>query len=282
MKKIYLLGITAILGLALLTMSYTCAEDEGDDPTSDPTTDNSTSNRSEDPKTNDQTTNNTKPDNQTTDDQKPDNQTTDNTGTENNGTENNNTENSDAMAFTDAEIAKANTAANIASLTQMEKDIIFYCNLARLDGSKFWAKYGNQAKGSTAYVSSLESDLKSVKNLAMLVPEKSLMEAAAYHANDMSKNNFFDHSSSDGTSFGDRVYSFYGGNAIAENISAGMNTAIGVVMQLLVDDGLSSLGHRKNILGSKYVAIGVKTATHKQWRTVTVQDFGDKVITKME
>ncbi|MBQ2096650.1 MAG: hypothetical protein II480_00625, partial [Bacteroidales bacterium] len=63
---------------------------------------------------------------------------------------------------------------------------------------------------------------------------------------------------------------------------AGMGTAIGVVMQLLVDDGLSSLGHRKNILGTKYVAIGVKTTTHRQWRTVTVQDFGDKVITKME
>ena len=250
MKKNYLLVIMAFIGLALLTMSYTCAEEEGDDPTTEPTTDNT----------------------------KPDNQTTDN----NNGTENNNNENTDAMAFTDAEIAKANTAANIASLTQMEKDIILYCNLARLDGSKFWAKYGDQAKGSAQYVSSLESDLKSTKNLTMLTPEKSLMEAAAYHANDMSKNNFFEHSSSDGTSFGDRVYGFYDGNAIAENISAGMGTAIGVVMQLLVDDGLASLGHRKNILGAKYVAIGVKTATHNTWRTVTVQDFGDKVITKME
>lgn len=260
MKKIYLIGIVALIGLALLTMSYTCAEEEGDDPTTEPTTDN------------------TKPDNQTTDNTKPDNQTTEN----DNGTENNNTENTDAMAFTDAEIAKANTAANIASLTQMEKDIILYCNLARLDGSKFWAKYGDQAKGSAAYVSSLESDLKAVKDLKMLVPEKSLMDAAAYHANDMSQNNFFDHTSSDGTSFGNRVYSFYGGNAIAENISAGMGTALGVVMQLLVDDRLASLGHRKNILGAKYVAIGVKTATHNTWRTVTVQDFGDKVITKME
>ena len=186
------------------------------------------------------------------------------------------------MAFTEAEIAKANTAANIASLSQNEKDIILYCNLARLNGAKFWAEYGSNAKGSNAYVSSLESDLKAVKDLPMLVPEKSLMEAAAYHAKDMSNNNFFDHTSSDGTSFGNRVYSFYGGNAIAENISAGMGTAIGVVMQLLVDDGLSSLGHRKNILGTKYVAIGVKTTTHRQWRTVTVQDFGDKVITKME
>ena len=271
MKKIYLWGIVAVIGLALLTMSYTCAEDEGDDPSTESTTDNSSSDRSGDNKTNDQTNN--KPDNQNSD-----NQTTDNNNTDNQNTENN-TNSSD---FTAEEIAKANTAANIASLSQMEKDIILYCNLARLDGTKFWAKYGDQAKGSASYVSSLESDLKAVKDLKMLIPEKSLMEAAAYHANDMYRNNFFDHTSSDGTSFGDRVYSYYGGNAIAENISAGMSTALGVVMQLLVDDGVSTLGHRKNILGAKYSAIGIKTGQHKQWRTVTVQDFGDKVITKME
>ena len=188
-----------------------------------------------------------------------------------------------APSFTDEEIDKANTAANIKSLSQMDKDIIFYCNLARLDGERFWADFGKRnATGSATYVSSLETDLYSVKNLAMLVPEKSLMDAATYHANDMSQNDFFEHTSSDGTSFAARVRSYYGGNAIAENISAGMGTALGVVMQLLVDDGLSSLGHRKNILGAKYVAIGVKTATHNTWRTVTVQDFGDKVITKME
>lgn len=194
----------------------------------------------------------------------------------------NNDETPEVSGFTKDEIAKANTAADINSLSQMEKDIILYCNLARLDGAKFWEAYGSNASGSRAYVSSLESDLRAVKNHPMLIPEKSLMEAAAYHANDMSKNNFFDHSSSDGTSFASRVRSYYGGNAIAENISAGMNSALGVVMQLLVDDGLSSVGHRKNILGEQYCAIGVKTASHKQWRSVTVQDFGDKVINKMQ
>lgn len=197
-----------------------------------------------------------------------------------NDTDNSNTP--DAKGFTDAEKAKANTAANVGSMSQMDKDIVFYCNLARLNGSKFWAAYGNQASGSNAYVSSLEDDLKNTSGLAMYEPEKSLMEAAAYHANDMSVNDFFDHDSSDGTDFGDRVYGFYDGNAIAENISAGKNTALGVVLQLLVDDGVSSLGHRKNILSSKYKAIGVKTVTHKTWRSVTVQDFGDQVITRMQ
>ena len=263
MKKIYLFSIVAVVVLALLT-SATCSE-EDDDTSTETNSGNQTGDKTSDNKTDDKTSDN-KTDNKT-DDKTDNNKTDDQTNT---------------SAFTKEEIAKANTAANIKSLSQMEKDIILYCNLARLDGAKFWAEYGNNAKGSTAYVSSLESDLKSTKNLPMLEPEKSLMEAAAYHANDMYQNNFFEHKSSDGTSFGARVRSYYKGNAIAENISAGMNTAIGVVMQLLVDDGLSTLGHRKNILGAQYVAIGIKTSEHKTWRTVTVQDFGDKMITKME
>ena len=225
---------------------------------------------------------NTIPDNNKSDDNQSDDNNNDNNQSENNNDNNMNDNNTGVEGFAEAEIAKANTAAGISSLTQMEKDIILYCNLARLDGTKFWAAYGDQATGSSAYVSSLVTDLKAISGLAMLEPEKSLMDAAAYHANDMSINNFFEHTSSDGTSFGDRVYGFYDGNAIAENISAGKNTALGVVLQLLVDDGVSSLGHRKNILSSKYKAIGVKTVTHKTWRTVTVQDFGDQVITKMQ
>ena len=185
--------------------------------------------------------------------------------------------------WTDAEIAKANTAAHVSSLSQMDKDIILYCNLARLDGAKFWRTYGKaNAKGSSSNVASLERDLSMVRNYPMYIPEASLMKAAAYHANDMSQNNFFDHDSSDGTDFGDRLYSFYDGNAIAENISAGSNTAISVVMQLLIDDGVPSLGHRKNILSSKYTAIGVKSASHRSWGSVTVQDFGDRVINEMQ
>ncbi|MCR5454313.1 MAG: CAP domain-containing protein [Bacteroidales bacterium] len=203
----------------------------------------------------------------------------------NNGTQtedNNNSEEnneSNQSGFSKAEIAKANTAANVEGLSQMEKDMILYCNLARLDGAKFWEVYGkDNAEGAASYVSSLETDLKEKKDLPMLMPEKSLMVAAAYHANDMSKNNFFSHSSSDGTSFSARVRSYYGGNGIAENISAGVSTALGVVMQLLVDDGVSSLGHRVNILNKSYNAIGVKTASHQSWGSVTVQDFGDQVI----
>jgi uncharacterized protein YkwD len=284
MKKFLMISGVILLSVFLCAMS--CADETTDDDGGIVVTDdNKTPDNNKTPdsnKTPDNQTadnNNNKPsDNKTNEDNKPNDG-----GQSNEGGQTNDGGQVTAQGFTDAEIAKANTAAGISSLSEMERDVILYCNLARLDGEKFWAVYGKKnAKGSAEYVSSLESDLKAVKNLPMLMPEKSLMEAAAFHANDMKKNNFFEHTSSDGTSFGNRVRSYYGGNAIAENISAGLNTAIEVVMQLLVDDQLSSLGHRKNILGQKYVAIGVKNTTHPRWRYVTVQDFGDKVITKME
>lgn len=185
--------------------------------------------------------------------------------------------------WSEEEIAKANTAANISSMSQMDKDIILFCNLARLNGRKFWETYASpNAYGSQSYINSLKIDLENATGLAMLVPEASLQKAAEYHANDMSENNFFDHTSCDGTSFTERVRSFYKGSAIAENISAGKTDALGVVIQLLIDDGITTLGHRKNILNANYTAIGVKSASHVQWRNVTVQDFGNKVIDKLE
>ncbi len=185
--------------------------------------------------------------------------------------------------WTDEELAKANTAARCSGLAKVDKDIIFYCNLARLDGAKFWRTYGKSyAKGSASYVNSLERDLMKVKDRPMLVPEASLTRAAEAHASDMLVNDFFDHTSFDGTSFGQRVRSYYKGGFIAENLAAGYNHALSIVMQLLVDDNVPSVGHRKNILNEQYNAVGVNTTVHKTWRNITVMDFGDTVYDNVE
>lgn len=179
-----------------------------------------------------------------------------------------------------AEVKKANTAAGVSSLSAEEQKVIYLCNLARLNGAKFRDTYAKGYLGnkSNGYISSLYSDLASVQNLPMLVPDALLCKSAAYHSQDMGNSGRTGHNSSDGTDCFARIARFgYKAGYRAENCSYGYGDAIGIVMQLLVDEGVSSLGHRKNILGPRYVAIGVSIKPHSGYRFNCTQDFGDNV-----
>lgn len=185
--------------------------------------------------------------------------------------------------WTAAEVSKANTAAGVPELSDMEREVIYLMNLARMDGAKFWNTYLSKHLGnrSGSYITSLQRDLQSVRNLPMLYPDAGLCKAARYHANDMAKNNFFAHNSYDGTGCFQRLKRYYASGTAAENISAGMKTAIAVVAQLLVDENTPSLGHRKNILNRAYNAVGVACGSHGRYQYCCVQDFGDRVLNKM-
>ena len=45
------------------------------------------------------------------------------------------------------------------------------------------------------------------------------------------------------------------------------------VNQLLIDEGVSNLGHRKNILNPKYTKIGVGVDFHPKYEKVIVIDY---------
>lgn len=178
--------------------------------------------------------------------------------------------------FTSAQIAKANTVSNASYLTDEEKLVIIYCNLARLDGATFASSYLTDLRTSSkASEHSLLMELPSVKNLPMLVPAQPMYKAAKYHVDDIGPKGLVQHESSNGTSMGKRLRNFYGGGYIAENISFGYNDALQIVRQLLIDDGVAGYGHRRNILGEKYTRIGTAIGTHKQYRYMCVQDFSD-------
>ncbi len=188
-----------------------------------------------------------------------------------------------AKAYTANERIKANTAA-YTKLSDEEKKLIFYCNLARMDGRKFAENIlKHYLKGkNNLYIKSLYADLEKVSNLPMLNPDRILCEVCASHCADMDKNGFFDHYSSNGTDpFVRMEKSGYKGNQRAENVSAGYKNAIDICIQLLVDDGVPSLAHRNSILGSKYKVIGVAITKHKKWRHCCTMDLGDICFGKM-
>jgi len=46
-----------------------------------------------------------------------------------------------------------------------------------------------------------------------------------------------------------------------------------VVLGLLVDDGVPSRGHRKNLFNPMFNAVGIATGPHKNYRSMTTMDF---------
>ncbi len=72
----------------------------------------------------------------------------------------------------------------------------------------------------------------------------------------------------------DRVNS-YGrwSDKIGETISYGRSDARDVVIQLIVDDGLTDRGHRDNIFDPAFRVVGVACGEHSKYRAMCVTTF---------
>lgn len=110
-----------------------------------------------------------------------------------------------------------------------------------------------------------------------------LNRVAKVHAVDMANNHGLSHSSSDGTSAGDRIKSYYTKSSWwGENIATGGKDAFYSMQQWLLDvtngnvapDNSGDDGHRKNIMNSNYKELGTGYAYGPiQWNHFWVQDF---------
>ena len=61
-----------------------------------------------------------------------------------------------------------------------------------------------------------------------------------------------------------------------ECCSYGLSNSLEIVLQLLIDEGISSLGHREICLDPKYLSVGVRIGNHKTYGSMTVLDFDFK------
>jgi len=173
-------------------------------------------------------------------------------------------------------IDKANTCKDNQKLTEEERRVFFYCNLARTNGDLFartFLKYylaNNIVDGN--YATTLERDLKKIANFPMFQANDDLIKIAVDHASNMGKTGKIGHDNFD-KRYSNAMKKFGG---VAENCDYGNETGFEIVMSLLVDEGVPSLGHRKSILSKNYSWLGVSIQPHKKYRYNCVMSFGGK------
>ncbi|MCA9514210.1 MAG: CAP domain-containing protein, partial [Myxococcales bacterium] len=116
--------------------------------------------------------------------------------------------------------------------------------------------------------------LKKSRPVGQLRPSAGLARAAASHAADLGDNDFVGHEGTDGSTPDSRARRFgTWGGVIAENITFGSETAEDVVIDLLVDDGVSDRGHRDLMLADDVHVAGVACEEHPTYRLACVVDY---------
>jgi uncharacterized protein YkwD len=175
--------------------------------------------------------------------------------------------------WTPQQIEAADLARHLVGWSSVEKDVVLHTNLVRMYPLKYlkievksWdypKRYASLDKSNT-YYQGLVRELRSRSALDPLKPSPELKASASCFAAAQGQTSATGH---------DRSRTGCPELNTGENCDYGMRTGRDIVMHLLVDEGVPSLGHRENILEPSYRTIGVGHAPHRRYGTVTVQDF---------
>jgi uncharacterized protein YkwD len=163
------------------------------------------------------------------------------------------------------------------------EEVVSLLNAVRTDPQNFIVEYLNpyiekNNLSKNKYALSLVAELKAGKKMGALQLSPTISKISKAHAIDMGSTAKVGHNSSDGTTFDKRLrQKAKAGGAIGENCDYGNEKPIDIVMSLLIDDGIESLGHRKNILESRFKWVGIAIEQHKKYRVSCVMDFAEKI-----
>ncbi len=167
------------------------------------------------------------------------------------------------------------------SATSYTSEILSYLNELRRDPPSFYHKYvkdyvKQKSRRFTSYYT--VSLRKTLLQQAPLPPFKSteiLKSLASKQLDYLTKTvkgKYLTHDQGS-LSFSERIKGT-SLHCFAENLYRSQkSTPLEVVLDLLIDQGVSSLGHRKNILSPAYNSIGIESAIASNGYRVTVMDF---------
>lgn len=193
------------------------------------------------------------------------------------------------------------TARHVDYLNDAEKDVILATNALRSDPAKFARDYVGEIRErydgqllkcpneipirtyeGTSAVDELYRLLHSLPSVGLLYPSRGLSRAAADHAYELSVTGRASHNGRDGSDPFSRMnrYGAWEGSA-AENIAYGNGEGLRIVLQLAIDDGTVSRGHRTNLLSSDLRVSGVGINTHPEFGHVCTIDYAGGYIERM-
>ena len=121
--------------------------------------------------------------------------------------------------------------------------------------------------------------LKANKSLPLVQNSAGMSLAARDHARDLGPRGGRGHVGADGSTLGARLdrHGRWQGTA-QEAISYGMSTAQATILQLLVDDGTPSRGHRTTLLFAQAAQVGLACGEHREYQTMCVLDLASQFI----
>lgn len=189
--------------------------------------------------------------------------------------------------------ANQNTKADTVYLSQIELEILKEINLARTD-PKLYVTYleeyrkfynGNNlslpnqrmivTNEGVAAVDDAIKALKAANIIAALESSEFVSRATKDHLQDLVKNSIFGHKGSDGSMTDGRLnkYIYIETIRFGENVVMSGLSAREVVLAMLIDDGVPSRSHRKNVLDPEFKFIGLSNGVNKTQKGLSVVIF---------
>ncbi len=172
-------------------------------------------------------------------------------------------------------IALVSTSCFAQKQPSMEDSIFELVNYVRQEPKRFLTEVAqpyiksNELENSS-YSKSLTRTLQKQNPLPPLSRNKQLMDMAANFAVEAGRKGWTDHVRTDARfkKYAPEI------EITGENLQFGSADALSVIMELLIDEGVRNLGHRKNILDPEFSLIGIGFGNHKTFDTIGVIVFG--------
>jgi len=169
----------------------------------------------------------------------------------------------------------------------LDEDVLHELNLARTQPQAYAralqdAAGRSRASGAYDDPAAYEEAVRFLQRQPALPPlgsDAALEGAALQHADYQGPQGGFGHEGAGGESLGDRLRR-HGAYAMmaAEDISYGYANPREVVLQLIVDAGVPSRGHRANIFNPAFREAGVACGPHRVYGAMCVVDFAGSLM----